>query len=769
MRMGIRRISLGCGVALMLALGSAATAGAAPVSVGHSGWTWGSPTPQGKDLTAVTFQGATGYAVGAFGTALRSADGGASWSGLPTGTLDDLGLVQELDPNTVVVGGPCSVAESTNAGATFTELPISRVGNPCVDPVTGLSFTSASTGYVEQRSGQVEFTSDGGRSVQAKTPVPVTNDGESGANGLHFVSPTVGFTVTGGPRGGTIQRTTDGANSWTQVASVPHGLNDLTFVTPTTAFAVGDDTTLLESTDAGATWATRPLAGTGAGISLLHISCSDALHCLISIANSRSLLRTTDGGATATTVTPSANRLADVAFSAGTDVVGVGSAGATVLSADGGASFPTLVSGGFHGAVSDVAKSPLRAGGSGASAYLLGAGGDLEATIDGGATWKLLRIPGGGDLVDAAFPNAADGYTVGNDDVLRKTTDGGTAWSSLDAGVSERTSLAATSATNVLLIGPVGIRRSTDGGQTFTTVPGKVKVKAMGKHKKAGPKVSSLRPGHSLTVGHNVFVWSSAAIYESTNGGSAWTAIPLPARTKIRGLSFVGPSTGYVLDLAGDVLATRNHGRTWTKVLSLGLANVEGVSFSSSKVGMVTLGTQGSLGTLLFDVLATTNGGKTWQPQVIDGSGGNDGGIGFATVLATRGHDYYADPASQAADQTSAVFATANGGASPHASHLSISIGARRLTAKAFKAKHRNRVTITGKLNPVTGAGEQVQVSHRKPSTSNWQTQLVKVASNGAFQITIKNLRSTTDFVVYAVGDGVHGGAEAYARLRVTG
>jgi hypothetical protein len=63
----IRKFSLAGVVAVMLVLGSAAAAAAAPVSVGHSGWAWGSPTPQGKDLNAVTFRGNTGYAVGDLG------------------------------------------------------------------------------------------------------------------------------------------------------------------------------------------------------------------------------------------------------------------------------------------------------------------------------------------------------------------------------------------------------------------------------------------------------------------------------------------------------------------------------------------------------------------------------------------------------------------------------------------------------------------------------------------------------------------------------
>ncbi len=757
---GMRRITLAGAIGAVLALAGAAGASAAPVSVGHSGWTWGSPTPQGKNLNAVTFVGATGYAVGDFGTALRSTDGGATWSGLPTGTVNNLGLVQELDANTVIVGGGCSVAESTNGGASFTQLPISPSTSSCDDTVSGVSFTSATTGYVEQGSGQIEFTSDGGQSVAAKTPVPVTG---SFANGLRFTSPTIGFAVTGGSGGGTIQRTTDGANSWTQVASAPHGLNDLTFVDPTTAFAVGNAGTLLESTDGGQTWTSRPLAGAGA-VNLTHIACSDAMNCLLSIADSRSLIRTTDGGAHGTTVTPSANQLADVAFATGTSVVGVGSNGATVLSADGGATFPTLVSGGFQGAVSDVAHTPLRAGGAAGDAYLLGASGNLEATTDGGQTWKVLRVPGGGDLVDAAFPNASDGYTVGDDGVLRKTTNGGATWSSLDAGVSTGTSLSATSPTNVLLIGPVGIRRSTDGGQTFTKVAGTVKPATSAKHAKAGPKVASLKLGRSLTVGKNVFAWSKTVAVESTTGGRSWQTVPLPARTAIADLSFVSPSTGYVLDRAGDVLATRNRGRTWTKLPAVGLTEIANISFSSPRVGVVALGPASGLGA---DVLATTNGGTTWQPEVIDGAVANEAGS-FGSVLATPGHDYYADPASQNSSPESAVFASSNGGASPQASHLSISIGPKKLTVAALKKKHSNRITVTGKLNPVTADGELVAVSNRGPNGQSWNTNLARVASNGAFQITLKNIKATTDVVAYAVGDGVHGGAEAYARLTVT-
>ena len=640
---GIRRATLTSALTLGLALAGGATAVAAPTSVGHSGWTWGSPTPQGKDLNAVTFVGATGYAVGDFGTALRSTDGGATWTGLPTGTFQDLDVVQEIDPNTVIVGGGCAVDESSNGGASFTRVAINATDFNCSDDVTGLSFSSPTTGYVEQAGGEVLFTTNGGASVAPKTSVPLPSSGVVGAAGLQFVSPTTGFSVTGGRAGGTIQRTTDGANSWTEVGSSPHGLNGLTFVNATTAFAVGDENALLASTDGGATWTAKPLtlpAGTALQ-DLEHISCSDAMNCLISVADSRSLIRTTDGGLTGSLVTPSAQTLSDVAFSTGANVVGVGGNGATVLSANGGAQFPTLVSGGSQMPVSSFPSQPLRAGGTTGDAYLLGQNGQIEATTNSGATWSVLRTPSDNEIVDAAFPTTSTGYVVTADDnVLRKTADGGTTWSSLDAGVSNSTQLAAPAAGTLLLIGPTGIRRSTDGGQTFTKVNGTVTEPSTGKgkHKRTpkGPKVSSLKLTQSLTIGHIVFAYSTTAAFESTNSGAAWRAVPLPTKTKITQLSFVSATTGYVLDRAGDVLVTHNRGGTWTKLFTLG-TDVQQISFANAQNGLAAIGGGSFPDEFAPDVLATTNGGKTWQPEVIDGEGDGD-------VLATPTKDYFADP-----------------------------------------------------------------------------------------------------------------------------
>jgi photosystem II stability/assembly factor-like uncharacterized protein len=748
---GLRSLALAGTVCLTLALCGTDAAGAAPVSSGHSGWSWALPTPQGQTLSAVAFDGATGYAVGDFGTVMKSADGGQTWSGLPSGTTANLSILQELDPNTVIVGGGCALRESTNGGQTFSAVPINPSDSVCGSDIAAISFQSASTGYVELQSGQILYTTNAGVSVQAKTNVP-TSFGH--ATGLTFVSPTTGFATTSA---GTIEQTSDGGNSWTQIGTGFFALNAITFINPQTAFAVGDDT-LLQSTNGGATWSRQPLTIAGGDVyELTGISCASAAQCLITTSNSNSLILTNDGGQTGSLVTPSDQHLSAVAFTTGTGVVGVGTGGTIVLSADGGAHFPTLVSGGPGVPTSSSTERPLLAGGAAGSAYLLGTGGQIDATTNGGANWTLLQTPSNDAVKAGAFPTTSIGYVTTSDNILRKTTDGGIAWSSLDATVSAKTQLAAPTASSVLLVGPRGIRRSSNGGSTFVKVAGRVQL-ADGRH---GAAISSLPLTDAAVHGSTTFVWGFHHAYESTNpSGASWRLIPLPRKTRINQLSFVSPTTGYALDVAGDVLFTSDRGATWRKLANVGTTTLADISFADATHGLLALGPPSPTGIgLQLDVLSTTNGGASWQPQVIDGRGAG-------RVLATANAGYFANVGVVESSPYRSVFTTTDGGASPNPSQLTLSLGAKQLTAKALR-KRGGRETIRGRLTPVTSPGERVLLSYRSRQTGEWTSRTVAVASNGAFQATVSMLKATTDFVVDSTGDGTYGGAQGYARLTV--
>src|ERR1700730_9235710 len=101
----IRRqiVTLVIGVAIVL-MGLAGVSAAA-VNVSDSGWSWSNPTPQGRTLRAIGFRGGLGSSAGHGGTVLSTANAGASWNGLTTGTTGELESEQVLSSSTVAVGG----------------------------------------------------------------------------------------------------------------------------------------------------------------------------------------------------------------------------------------------------------------------------------------------------------------------------------------------------------------------------------------------------------------------------------------------------------------------------------------------------------------------------------------------------------------------------------------------------------------------------------------------------------------------------------------
>ena len=112
-----------------------APAGAA-VQVSQSGWFWGNPTPQGNTLRTLDFLSGRGYAVGDAGTALRTDDGGATWTGLATGTSADLDRLQVVTPETLVVqgGDGCVLRRSDDGGRTFRRMYV-LAERGCPNPV----------------------------------------------------------------------------------------------------------------------------------------------------------------------------------------------------------------------------------------------------------------------------------------------------------------------------------------------------------------------------------------------------------------------------------------------------------------------------------------------------------------------------------------------------------------------------------------------------------------------------------------------------------
>jgi photosystem II stability/assembly factor-like uncharacterized protein len=745
---------------------------AAPVSVGHSGWTWGDPTPQGESLNGVAFIGERGYAVGEFGTVLRSDDGGESWTGLPSGTRSDLSLVQEVDPSTVIVGGGCTVRESVDSGETFESLFLGESAGKCANQIASFSFLNASMGFIEQADGSIFLTTDGGQTLQPKRPIPLNG---LAASKLDFISPLLGFALVGGSSG-EILRTTDGGNSWTQVAASPAPLSDIKFVTATTAYAVGGSSTLLQSVDGGSTWTTLPFAlpsGTPP-LALTHISCSGPLNCVIATGRANSgmtdaLVRTTDGGMTGTLVSAPQQNLLAVAFSTAPSVVAVGEGGATELSSDGGATFPNPLSAGLG--PGEEEEAAIRLGQSPLDAYAFWPKGRIAATTNGGAIWNIMRVPTHSALTDVAFPTVQTGYALSHSGRLFHTTNGGLSWSILADKHARADSLLIPSANTVVLVGPAGVRRSSDGGASFRAVHEMVVTgHSRGRPVRTPLAEIDLSQGAEIAAGAMLAIGKD--VFESTNGGGSWTLIPRPLRRQpVSAMSFLSATTGY--EVSNERLFfTRNRGRSWREISSADVDDVRSdgmLSFSSPSDGYAIGDLAGNENVLL----RTEDAGRTWAPEILGfplGDVAAGGSVDYAASALKGGfggrnrfEDF--EPLTDlfaTGEPITSLFETNVGGRSKAASALTLSISGSTTVTLAKLKRAGHRVRLFGTLSPAL-AGEVVTVKWSAASEHalfRWiHLETAVVDSAGRFVLSAAGITGTTDFVAQWTGNDLVSGA----------
>ncbi len=734
--------------ALVAGAGLAMLAGApsAPAAVqnSQSGWAWGNPQPQGNTIYAMDFAPGRTYAVGDAGTGLRSDDGGTTWTGMATGTSQPLTRVQAVTPDVLVVqgGDGCVVRRSDDGGRTFRKLYVLAEAN-CPDRVQIAYFVDPQVGYLVLRDGTVLRTTDAGETFgRTQTAVPETSQRGGGATPADavFTSADTGVVFLEG--GSVAYRTTDAGTSWQRVETDPGTVRRVERVDEDTLFAVGRNT-LLRSTDRGVTWKARP---GGAGEDLTSIRCATPQLCLMTVDGGGAILRTEDAGETAPQRITTQGVIA-AGFASPTRAVGAGGGGATVTSDDEGRTYASV-----GGDIGGSYPYGLRAGPTRDVAFALGASGNLARTTDGGTSWRQLRVSTTADLKDVSFTTADAGYVLDQRGGLFRTANGGQSWQTLDPGAGRSTAVLALPGDVVLLAGP-GVRRQEANGR-FEQVASR-----------------ALRGGITSLdrAGESIVAYGSVQAAISSDDGATWRRIGTPkeragGRTSrpILDLDFVTPTRGFALVNSRRLWSTRDGGRTWTEVASLGTDAAVSLAMADETNGFVALALFAAdpLGAY---VLRTSDGGGTWRPQrVSTGSFAADpvvassGGRAFAAASTLGGQAVY-----------EGLFTTSTGGDAGTPSAITVTTARRTLTQRQLR-RARYRVTVAGTL-PGAQGGEEVVVSMRRVGTRPWKPVTVLAgANNGSFTATFRNVRRSVDFVAQWAGDsGRQGAGSRPLRIRV--
>ena len=716
-----RTFVIGAAVAAVLAVTGAVPAGAT-VQVGSSGWLWGNPLPQGNTVNALSFAGTTGYAVGDFGTILRTGDGGATWTGLSSGTFTNLTEVQAIDANSVFAGGGCVGRRSDDGGVTGVRVAFTPVESSCSEPLAAAWWLSETTGYLVLADGTTLRTDNNGDTFAQKVAVTGTRaaGGNALVNDIRFTDANTGVAATST---GKIYRTTDGANSWTEVNSTNRAVHKFAFLNGNDGVAVGDQSLFLATTTGGLTWSAKGLAGPAAQ-NLTDVSCADTSTCVMATASTQ-LVRTADGGGTAALVAPAQTAINAAGFASATRVTALGAAGVTAISNDGGAAQFAPVGGSLSGRYSAMVAGPANV------AFAPGEKGALAKTTDGGATWTRGNVSTPNDVIDVSFPTANDGFALDDSGGLFRTGDGGATWRALDIGTTARpAAVEAPNAQTAIIVGPKGLRRSTDAGDTFSAVTGSVSKSVLDDIDGAGSALVAFGPKD---------------VWRSTDKGKTWAAVRKPGKyvtkngkkvnTKgVRHVDFVNATNGYLLDTSGQVYRTSNGGKSWTTLTATGNGGGYGMAFSSASKGYLIVPRFGS--TTAGFLLRTTDSGKTWTPEFVVSSQINAAGV----AAGAGGTDYLLGGASD-------LLFTKTGGLTGAASTLTITT-----KTKSFKKSPKTSITVTGKLTPTQGA-DQVTVSYQKPGKTSWTSQTVKAAANGAYTTSWKLAKGTNTFVAQWAGN----------------
>lgn len=718
---------------LALAALAPASAHAAPVGVGHSGWFWGNPQPQGNTLRAIEFDGSLGFAAGDFGSLLRTTDGGRSWTAARSGTRRSSSRNNiSIAGSSVVYGDDCSMSRSDDGGITFTPIPAQT---RCIGLVAQ-SFPSPLRGYRLLADGAVQRTDDG-KTFTDVAPVPLTEAAGTPtlldvASGIFFTDGSTGFAVTRGTSGGVVYRTTDGGQHWVSRITFPQGLHSVYFVDAATGYAVGNENTVLKTTDGGESWDPKPVPDTIPKTAFGSIRCGTSANCMITTAFGDRVLHTTNGGNSYTAFSPAAERIYAVAYSSNSDAVAVGEQGTTVITTNANQQTPTFVRVGDDPLPGRFSR--LR---SGSPTLVLAPGpqGRLARSTDGGQHWSAIQLPTSENLRDVWFVDDQVGFALDASGRVFRTTNGGDNWSDFGTppGVQPK-ALYAPDQNTVLLFGPSGVRRGTGG--SFDLVGEKV-IK--------GEPVSE----YDRTGGGVIFAYSGKQLFVSRDAGVSWKLVKPPSkRARYRKVDFVTRNVGFAVLVGGRLFRTGNGGKSWREVLSTGDHYLTDIAFPDRTNGFLAAGGWGNSGRSGW-VLRTSDGGATWRPQLV-----SERDIGPGGLVAPE-----ASTAFVKAFDAQMLFTTTGGDLATKPSTL-------KLTPSRTAVRYGRTVKLTGKLTPGV-AGAFVRVLRRNNAGHFWTAvDAPKVAADGTFTTSIK-ITGTAQFVAQWLGDEkLRGAGSPYVTVR---
>jgi hypothetical protein len=537
-----------------------------------------------------------------------------SWTQVgPGGGMVFQVAVKPDEPDVALAAAAGGLFRTSDAGAHWQKVALPPATFPAVQSVT---FSPADPARAWAGApGDVLYTSgDGGLTWTGTSTAAAFT-----ATDLNQIvpDPADGRTVYAATRAGLFV-SRDAGRTWTAfwVRTPPQGETSavcaLAFGAPSTLFSGPCNDTyvhLYRSADSGQSWS--PLTTEFGGVTAVAVDPDKpgAIYAALDYGGLPQIVGSTDGGAT----WAHNDGYANIPFSAislsiagdGTLYAGLRSAG-VMVSRDGGATFADF-SAGLPGksstrmALHPQARQPYLA---------------AVATLEGGG---VFRAAAGGwqRSSQGLFAEDANGFAWTKDGALHLATDSGIFVSADGGGTWSATpfdglalSLAADASDALYWTDGLALRRSSDGGRTWTT-PGQVLD---------GSARLVATPG----VAGDLYAYGQQLAH-STDGGATWTALTdsagyavFAADFSTKGLLYVWAndlrhtSTGSIVAVDPGLRVSSDGGKTWSASQSLGATGSAGIVAGQGRAfaALVTADQSGNV--TGGKVVRSLDGGATW-------------------------------------------------------------------------------------------------------------------------------------------------------------
>ncbi len=565
------------------------------VSTGDGGWVWQNPLPVGAHLQGVAFADTQlGWAVGAGGVIMHSADGGTTWQAQKSGTTKDLEAVTCASASVAWAVGMSGTLVHTTDGGVHWAVQGAGTGSH----LYAVDCADASHAWAVGWGGVITHTTDGVAWTTQTSPTANNLRGVASADATHAWA--VG--------GDAIVHTTNGGTSWkTQTAPASSSLEAVACFDANHAWAVGDGGAIARTTNGGTTWT----AGTSNAPSsnLLGVAAGSASR-VWAAGTSGAVVSSTNGGATWQKATSGTTEyLTAVACSGATHAWVVGRAGTVIRTID-GSTWTGATSGltnDFNGVAQFSAGAPLAVGYD-ANAYE----GVIAAWNPIQQQWVSQTPNTTYSLIGLATSGTFDACAVGAHGTILTTSDGGTTWTSRSAGTLANLYAVAYGTTRDIAVG--------QSGQTCLSYDGTTWYP-----EGSYPNTSDLYGVTTYTISggeYIVAVGAGGAIMRSTDAGFSWaSATSTPVYHDLYGVTNVSDGSTVTLWAVGayGTILTSTDGLNWTAETSHTAEGLMDVNVQGSK-----LIAAGDGGTIDY----SPDGGATWTVE----SSGTTGTLNGALV-----------------------------------------------------------------------------------------------------------------------------------------